>query len=535
MNFDPDAYLASKAAPSGGPQGFDPDSYLAVKAGGAPAPAAPGTPPPGYLESLARGAGQGVSLGFADEIAGAGGAGVDALQKGSLSDVVADYIANRDKYRQGDAAAEAANPKTFLAGNIGGGLATAAIPGLNIGRAATLGGRVAGAAGLGALAAAGGSHADLTQGDVGGLARDAAIGAGTGAILQRGMETIPGLLSGETAENLAVRHLRPTAQTARALGPDKLRDIGREALDSGSIKFGGTVGETAAALADHASEAGALKGEILGASTAQASPFDIAQRFKDEVIDPLRGTEANKDLVSSLEKKMQGFLEEHVPDYAKAMAIEDPEARGAAVDALVQSAPKAPIQNIEAEKMAVQNNINYKTDPNSKTGAMRNWGSILRDEAEKGVNDEGFDASKRAFGNLREGQKMAERTGGLADGGNGLMGHITDVGLGTEAMHLAATGNPAGLAIGAGRAATKGRVASSAAVAADMIAKGAQGIKGTLEASDIIQKLQGIPGAAKFASAVRDAAMRGQGALATTHFLLSQTEPDYQQAIQQGQ
>lgn len=121
--------------------------------------------PPGKLESLARGAAQGASLGFADEISGA--------VESALTDKT--YEQARNESRANFKRAKEANPNTFLTGEVGGGVATAFVPGLNavkgIRGAMTVGAALGGAAGLGQSEAS----------DAQGLAVDTLTGLGLGA------------------------------------------------------------------------------------------------------------------------------------------------------------------------------------------------------------------------------------------------------------------------------------------------------------------------------------------------------------------
>jgi hypothetical protein len=140
-------------------------------------------------ESLARGAAQGATMGFADELVGTakgmwddakslftgtdanGGVKPEFDQFGNVTNgdkLTGKYKEYRDEYRAADDAAKEANPKTFMAGEIGGGLVTAAIPGA---------GTVKGAAALGGASGLGMSEAE----DLAGMAKDTAIGAGVGA------------------------------------------------------------------------------------------------------------------------------------------------------------------------------------------------------------------------------------------------------------------------------------------------------------------------------------------------------------------
>lgn len=201
---------------------------------------APEVQGPGKLESLGRGAAQGATLGFGDEIQGlAQAAGIKNLPAAlgggrntlvpwqkefwdgktpggffsregvepSATDqrgLVDLYREQRDVARHDDDAARSANPKTFLAGEIAGGTlpaiatsgagtgagAAAKAPGLlrALGRAAVSGAK------WGAVTGLGDSKADLTQGDVEGAAGDTLKGAGTGAAVSVGLTGVGKLL-----------------------------------------------------------------------------------------------------------------------------------------------------------------------------------------------------------------------------------------------------------------------------------------------------------------------------------------------------
>lgn len=83
------------------------------------------------LESGAMGMAQGVSLGFADEIGGAAKATYDVtFGDASMSELSEQYSKHRDYLREEFKEAEENNPKSFMAGDITGGIGTAIIPGL---------------------------------------------------------------------------------------------------------------------------------------------------------------------------------------------------------------------------------------------------------------------------------------------------------------------------------------------------------------------------------------------------------------------
>lgn len=122
----------------------------------------------GGAVAAARGAAQGVTLGFGDEIEGAVKAGMAKMQgdERDFSDIYAD---KRDQARKENAMSQEISPAGYFAGEIGGGIGTAlATGGLSAG--------VRGAAVLGGLSGVGLSN--RTGSD---LVADAAIGATFGA------------------------------------------------------------------------------------------------------------------------------------------------------------------------------------------------------------------------------------------------------------------------------------------------------------------------------------------------------------------
>lgn len=120
-------------------------------------------------ESAARGFAQGATLGFADEISG----GVESLFTDKS------YEQARDESRKNFKTAEKANPGYYLAGEVGGGLATAAIP---FGGTATLGKAIATGAKLGGVTALGNSEADNIKDVAKDVGSGIALGAGGGAL-----------------------------------------------------------------------------------------------------------------------------------------------------------------------------------------------------------------------------------------------------------------------------------------------------------------------------------------------------------------
>lgn len=142
-----------------------------------------------YLESLLRGAAQGGTMGFADEISGGVEAAAQKLmgEEGDLGDLYRKY---REQSRENFKAAETANPRMSTAGNIVGGLATVVAPGAIAGKGAAAALTrlltdpkltVKAGAALGGVTGLGTSEADITQGELSEAAYDTAKGTAMGA------------------------------------------------------------------------------------------------------------------------------------------------------------------------------------------------------------------------------------------------------------------------------------------------------------------------------------------------------------------
>lgn len=179
------------------------------------------------LESGLRGGAQGFTLGFADEIT----AGVEALKDklgGDPTPFEDLYAKRRGESRANYAAAKEANPNAYLVGELGGGAATALVPGLGVAKG------ISGAVKVGALAGGlqglGSSEADLLKGEVGEAATDAAlggaVGGATGAVgglVSKGMQA----LRGRAARGVATAVDDQTALATEAVDKDIASKLGQ--------------------------------------------------------------------------------------------------------------------------------------------------------------------------------------------------------------------------------------------------------------------------------------------------------------------
>lgn len=243
--------------------------------------------------TIADAAGQGVTLGFADELAGLLGAIPAAISTGT--GVVESYKGIRDAARENYQGYREANPGTALAAEVGGGLLTG---GLGGGRALAgtagrqmLGRAAATGAGMGAASGAGYSEADT----VGGLAQDTALGGAIGGAAGfafpaagQALNAI-GRRSASIADDLGMRltpghrYNSPTLQRLESSmesfpltspGFTKLRDQNQKALNRAAAEAIGTTGDD-------------LSGDVLGAAKARLSAqFNSLTQGRQIPVDP---------------------------------------------------------------------------------------------------------------------------------------------------------------------------------------------------------------------------------------------------------
>ncbi len=184
--------LAAAHAPAPAAEGADWDALAAKHA---PAPEAPAGP--GYAESALRGAGQGLSLDFGDEIGGAMHAALEGLrdQHANIGQL---YVKQRDALRKANAAAQQANPITYGAGHVAGSLAPALLT-----SGASLPEQLAAGAATGGLGALGEADKldEKALGNVGEGIVGGAAGAGLGNLAGRAAGAIGKPIAGALEAN----------------------------------------------------------------------------------------------------------------------------------------------------------------------------------------------------------------------------------------------------------------------------------------------------------------------------------------------
>lgn len=184
-------------------QGLSYDQLVAM--GATEAPAAPAQEPMGAGESIVRGAFQGATLGFGDELTGA----VRSLFGPNT------YQQERDAAREANASASESHPWLYGGGELAGGIGTVFIPGLNVAKGASLVKAGLTAAKAGAISGLGGSEADLTTSDFAGSIRDTVKGAITGGVTGAALHGIGQKLGGKAVERFEGETIKDAMSRAR--------------------------------------------------------------------------------------------------------------------------------------------------------------------------------------------------------------------------------------------------------------------------------------------------------------------------------
>lgn len=194
-------------------------------------------------EDTLRGAAQGATFGFADELQGGLGAAKDVLTGDATLDKVMDaYRKNRDSAREQYKQSEDRSPTASFVGNLAGGIAPALLSGGTAAapEAATLltrllnAGRVGGSAG--AIMGLGNSEADITKGELGKAIDDTGEGlvggALTGGLVQGGIEGVKGAVGAVKAAGnmLSKTDLAKKFELARKYGKEGVKIFDREGL-----------------------------------------------------------------------------------------------------------------------------------------------------------------------------------------------------------------------------------------------------------------------------------------------------------------
>lgn len=462
-------------------------------------------PESSVLEALAEKGLQGATLGFADEIGGALGAGYDKLtgEEGDLSDL---YVKNRDTIRNYDKKLGEEHPIASFVAELGGGFLA---PGAALARSGAKG-----AAALGGLYGLGKSEGE----SVGEVAGDALTGAAVGGALGYGIDKVAKAIPGAAkagAENLAARAAGPTPRDLLIWKkqPGGVRGVGREILDSGAIKplqsVDGLADDLAGAVRQSGQELESIRGQQI-----TADPMEVIRKIYKRAIEPSR------EVGTPLRHETQAGLDE-------LRALVEGELRETAGGKV--NLRELPISKLQQLKEGYRKGVNFDAMAAAQGGGKRVLtpapqqiraaiATGLEDAQQSAISQAGgalgprdlarYMAEKRRYGNLSQASGAAARS--QAREAAKLPIGPYDLGAG---IAMAGHGPKALLAAGATRLA-RNRGATTAAWTLDKISKFASG-----------------PAAGKFGATLRQANSRGKAALAATHHVLFKSSPEYRRAL----
>lgn len=266
---------------------------------------------PSMGRSAALGAAQGLTLGFADELAGMGRAVAKSFAGAftpGVDDDVSDVRIDREATERARAAfneAEEANPGSFLAGEIAGAVGSSMLPAgaaikagaLTAAPKSLIGRTAAGMGGGAAIGAADGAVRGAGEAEEGSRLEGAKEGAAVGGLVGAGAGLVAPLV-GEGVRNVVRRiRSRPDREVAAAVNasPESVEIVGRMLGNDGADAIGRIrAGGDQAMLAD----AGPASAGLLDASIQRAGPGGAIAR---EAITQ-RSTAAGREIDSALDQ-----------------------------------------------------------------------------------------------------------------------------------------------------------------------------------------------------------------------------------------
>lgn len=260
---------------------------------------------PSEVESALRGAAQGASLGFADELTGALEAGGEALLHPSkLTELAELYRKHRDESRRAYEAAESTNPLSYMGGQFAGGAAT--IPLMGPAGEAGAFKNILTAAKLGGIQGLGSSEADITKGEIGKAVGDIKTGAELGAVGGVAGETLGGianyLKNKPIAEDIAKSYQfgkqgvkLGSTEEARGIAEDFINKI--QKVGDITERVGSELGEKQAGILESATRGG----------------VNLAEQLQEPLLQRKQQVEAllkNSDLAPETANRLRGVLKD---------------------------------------------------------------------------------------------------------------------------------------------------------------------------------------------------------------------------------
>lgn len=445
------------------------------------------------IESGLRGAAQGATMGFADEISG--------LAESALTDKT--YEQARDESRANFEASQTANPIAYGTGNVAGSAATLAIPGLNAAKGASLAMTAGKAALQGGLAGIGGSEA-TGLGLVGDATKGAVIGGALGGVggvvankLSQARGTAADALT-DFAETRAVKSLGPILKQQEKLdGMGLTNELGRELLDSGVVKAGRSVDNMINPLEEQLAQ----RGQAIGWARDKATNLGANVNMADDAANAAIAANAPGQLADEVVRS--GTFADNLGAVAN------------------DNIPVNDVQNLVGR---VNESINFNKVPGTQNAKeagnidLRKYLVSKMDESMASRLPEGdmanYQQNKRLFSGLAQGEDILDKA-------SARQAKNATFGLRDTAMAASQLARPDGngltaAAMAIGSKIVRERGNSTVAVGADKLA---QVLKSNPEKFG------------EYAQVLSQAAARGGNSLAATHYLLQQSNPNYRETV----
>lgn len=409
------------------------------------------------------------------------------------------YRSERDRLRGRAELAKEQHPYLYYGANIPTNvaafapLATAGLPGLVVG---------------GALQGLGDSKSEELSHDL----TNAGLGAGGAAVLGPVANKLGGLASkakgvaGDVAEFIsrksrqAVEPLAKLATGATRTQAEKFAPgAAAEAVDRGLIKAFDAPGDIASRLEGQITSGMDKFGDIVQAVSSRPG----ADLQKTELIVPLRRA-----------------LSEVADNPAR---LEEASALRKILQAVEEGPENIPLSKVESIKRDFMNKSNY--GPGTSPQATKTAGSIYKNKVEERLTDLEPDLAKEAIGYKQDYSKFVPLQ--EAAEARALQLKQSPIG-GLKDIASVAVGGAKGPII---NRLVSPRIASTLAVGTSALSKGMQkvadGLKGSIS-EEALQRVNNLP---QFSGILAQAAERGQEALATTHFMMLQTDPEYRRTV----
>lgn len=491
---------------------------------------------PSELESMNKGAFQGLSFGAIDEIAG----GLESVGRavglkglgGSFSDIELatpslefskNYEEGRDKRRSVERDAQEENPYSYGTGQFAGAVATSFIPALNVAKGAGYIPTVTNAGVQGGLMSLGATESEGFQD----IALDTLTGTGIGVLggtagygLSKGLEKASSLISKGSVKASDALEAAAEKQSAKAMGAgtkefkdiEAVRRFGRQGLDEGVVTpMASTEKMLSRAEAIRAKAGEGMEGvynAIDDSGARSFNPLETAAKFDDQ-FSPTYRTPINKSEVNQLENTIESILARGNDN----ISLKDAQKLKEEIGAVAFPKGKRPIDPTPKQQMAMDaySVVNKSIDDATSQGASK----LNNPELSQLLK-----ASKKGYSFGRQSEDLLTNKLAKEESGSGIAAQINNA---VDYAQLVGAYFTGGL--------TLGTLATKKAGEALIQKRNQLSATGFDKLSRILSNAPQTLG--KYQTALTSAAQRGTQALTATHFLLQQQDPEYRQRMQE--